>query len=182
MRERVWLTNERLLPLEREFPETYDRETTRIVFAIRSLAQYINDEANVWLAPFGLNAGTYNYLAMLYAAKKRTLTQNDIRKLVHTSHSTVAQVIAALERDGFATREPNPDDARSVIVRLTRKGIATVRRALPAHHVAINRRLKALSKPQQRTLLDLLDAVRTGFDHFEAGAAKGKGRKAAKAS
>jgi hypothetical protein len=46
MRERVWLANERLLPLEREFPDSYDRETTRIVFAIRSLAQYINDEAN----------------------------------------------------------------------------------------------------------------------------------------
>jgi DNA-binding MarR family transcriptional regulator len=177
MRERVWLTNERLLPLEREFPESYDRETTRIVFAIRSLAQYINDEANVWLAPFGLNAGTYNYLAMLYAAKNRTLTQNDIRKLVHTTHSTVAQVVSALERDGFVKRKPNPGDARSVIVTLTRKGIATVRKALPAHHLAINTRLKELSKPQQRTLLALLESVRSGFDELEGNVPAPKSRK-----
>lgn len=164
VRERVWLTNERLLPLKREFPDSYDPETTRIVFSIRSLAQYINDEANVWLAKFGLNAGTYNYLAMLYAAKNRTLTQNDIRKLVHTTHSTVAQMIGTLERAGLAKRKRNPDDARSVVVTLTPKGVATVRRALPAHHIAINSRLKGLTKTQQRSLLSLLEAVREGFD------------------
>jgi DNA-binding MarR family transcriptional regulator len=170
MRDRIhWLTSERLLRLEKEFPETYDRETTVIVFAIRALAQYINDEANVWLAPYGLNAGTYNYLAMLYAAENRTLTQNEIRKLVHTTHATVTQMVGALERDGFVTRRRNPGDGRSMLITLTPMGVKTMQEALPAHHVAINSRLRLLSKSRQRTLMELLGAVREGFEALDSG-------------
>ena len=163
-----WLTSERLLRLEKEFPETYDRETTVILFAIRALAQYINDEANAWLAPHGLNAATYNYLAMLYAAENRTLTQNNIRKLVHTTHATMTQMIATLMRDGFVTRKRNPDDARSMLITLTPKGVETMRIAFPIHHEAINVRMKLLSKTKQRALMDLLQSVRVGFEAYDS--------------
>jgi DNA-binding MarR family transcriptional regulator len=169
MRDRIhWLTSERLLRLEKEFPETYDRETTIIVFAIRALAQYINDEANAWLAPHGLNAATYNYLAMLYAAENRTLTQNDIRKLVHTTHATMTQMVGTLERDGFVTRKRNPGDGRSMLITLTPKGVTTMRAAFPVHHEAINSRLRLLSKAKQHALMELLQDVRTGFEFLDS--------------
>src|ERR1700761_3105386 len=98
----ISLTDAMVDRLEREYPEVYDRNSTRVFFAIRALAQSINDEANAWLAPFGLSAGSYNYLVNLYAlGRQNGLTQNEIRKLVHTTHASVAQMVRTLERDGL---------------------------------------------------------------------------------
>ena len=44
------LTDAMVQPLEEQFPGEYNRDSTRVFFAIRALAQRINDEANGWLA------------------------------------------------------------------------------------------------------------------------------------
>src|SRR6204780_5908656 len=95
-------------PLEEQFPGEYNRDSTRVFFSIRALAQRINDEANGWLAAYGLNSGSYNHLITLYAAgPDYTLTQNEIRLYVHTTHASVAQMVQRLEGAGAAKRGEN---------------------------------------------------------------------------
>lgn len=159
----IVLTDEMQAPLEREFPEEYSGSSSAVLFAIRAVAQRINDEANGWLAPFGLNAASYNYLVMLYASPQRSLTQNQIRQIVHTTHASVAQMVRSLEQDGLVKRRKNPLDARSVVVRLTPKGVRRVRTAIPVHHRTIEAKLRFLSEAKRRQLLALLVDVDRGF-------------------
>ncbi len=156
-------------PLEEQFPAEYNRDSTRVVFAIRALAQIINDEANGWLATLGLNSGSYNYLITLYAAGTGyALTQNEIRQHVHTTHASVAQMVRTLERDGLVKRTKNPLDARSVVVRLTPKGIRLMKRAAPIHHRMIEQKMKHVPTADRRRLMELLLSVSRGFEGAEA--------------
>jgi len=165
----VALTDAMVAPLEEAFPDTYNRESTRIFFAIRALAQRINDDANGWLVPFGLNASSYNYLITLFAAgRDYALTQNEIRLLVHTTHASVAQMVRTLERDGLVRRTRNPRDARSVVVRLTPKGLRLVHAAAPVHHAMIEQRMQHVSTADRRRLMELLLAINRGFDEAHA--------------
>jgi DNA-binding MarR family transcriptional regulator len=154
------LTDAMVRPLEEQFPEEYNRDSTRVFFAIRALAQRINDEANGWLAELGLNAGSYNHLITLYAAgPDYMLTQNEIRMYVHTTHASVAQMVRRLERDGLVKRTKNPRDARSVVVKLTPKGVRLMQLAAPMHHRMIEERLRHISTADRRQLMDLLLAI-----------------------
>ena len=159
------LTDAMVQPLEEQFPGEYNRDSTRVFFAIRALAQRINDEANGWLAGLGLNSGSYNHLITLYAAgPDYTLTQNEIRLYVHTTHASVAQMVQRLERDGLVKRTKNPRDARSVVVKLTPKGVKLMQVAAPMHHKMIEEKLRHVSTADRRHLMDLLLSINRGFE------------------
>jgi DNA-binding MarR family transcriptional regulator len=154
------LTDAMVRPLEEQFPDEYNRDSTRVFFAIRALAQRINDEANGWLAELGLNSGSYNHLITLYAAgPDYMLTQNEIRLYVHTTHASVAQMVRRLERDGLVKRTKNPRDARSVVVKLTPKGVRLMQTAAPIHHRKIEEKLRQVSTADRHHLMDLLLAI-----------------------
>jgi DNA-binding MarR family transcriptional regulator len=158
------LTDAMVRPLEEQFPDEYNRDSTRVFFAIRALAQRINDEANGWLATLGLNAGSYNHLITLYAAgPDYVLTQNEIRLYVHTTHASVAQMVRRLERDGLVKRTKNPRDARSVVVKLTPKGVRLMQLAAPMHHKMIEEKLRHISTADRQRLMDLLLAIDRGL-------------------
>lgn len=153
--------------VNRRFPESHHPQATSALFAIRALAQRINDDANEWLAPLGLTSAKYNYLITLYAADQHTLMLNDIGALIHTSTATVTTMIHALESDGFVVRVRNPQDKRSVLARLTPKGKRRLEKAFPIHHGNIERGMSELSIAERTTLLALLVKVNSGFDaHF----------------
>ncbi len=151
--------------LETEYPDHYNRDSTSVFFAIRALAQTINDDANAWLAECGLNSATYNYLVNIYAlGKDHALTQNEISLLVHTTHASVAQMVRVLEKDGLVKRKKNPLDGRSVVVTLTARGLRIIRKAIPLHHSAMERKIAHMSQRDRKKLMSLLLAVDNGLE------------------
>ncbi len=150
---------------EEAFPEIYQRDSARAIFALRALARIFDDRANGWLAPFGVNAAQHNYLTVLYFAPGG-LTLRDLSLLVHTSNSAVTPIVTALERDGLVRRTGNPADGRSVVAKITRKGRALIGKTFPVHHRNIERGLAPLSPAERRTLADLLAKVGVGFEAY----------------
>lgn len=55
------------------------------------------------------------------------LHASDLADRLGVSRQAVAQAITALERNGYVTRESNPDDARTRIIELTPRGRQTLR-------------------------------------------------------
>ena len=55
------------------------------------------------------------------------LHASDLADRLGVSRQAVAQVITALERHGYVTRESNPDDARTRIIELTERGRQVLR-------------------------------------------------------
>jgi DNA-binding MarR family transcriptional regulator len=52
---------------------------------------------------------------------------SDLADLLGVSRQAVAQAVAALERDGFVQRVPDPGDARAKLICLTARGRAALR-------------------------------------------------------
>lgn len=52
--------------------------------------------------------------------------QRDLAETIGVSPRNVTGLVDALERDGFATREPHPNDRRATLISLTPKGKTTM--------------------------------------------------------
>jgi DNA-binding MarR family transcriptional regulator len=162
-RNRLAVPDEQIEAVVAQFPDAFDPDTHRALFALRATAQRVNDCANEWLAPLGLTVGKYNYLVALASSKSRSRTLNEIGALIHTSSATVTGMIAALERDGLVERENNPADGRSTIARLTPSGEALLREVMPRHQRNIEASLKGFSREERRQLFALLLKLGAGF-------------------
>jgi DNA-binding MarR family transcriptional regulator len=160
----VFLTEAMLKEHRRRFPETFDHDGVQATFSVRALAQRINDYANAWLAPLGLNAAKYNYLAALYFHPGGVATLSEITRLIHTSHAAVTLMINALVKDGLVQRLANPRDRRSSLVRLTPKGKRIAEQAVPLHCGSIELGLRDISAKDRKELVRLLLLVNAGFE------------------
>ncbi len=151
----ILIPEPRIAAWQRRFPN-FDPGGAQLAFAIRALAQRINDNANEWLAPYGLTATKFTYLATICSEDGDGLTTLELGTLVHTSSGTVTTMINALERDGFVKRNLNRDDARSVRVQATKKGREVMDKAWAVHHRNYDRMIAGLSDRKRVALLEAL--------------------------
>jgi DNA-binding MarR family transcriptional regulator len=145
----------------RAFGSNYSVDKVQLFFAIRALAQRINDHTSGWLAPFGLTAAKYNYLAVLYANRNEGLSPSEISNALHTVSGTVSSMITNLVREGLVKRKLDTLDRRRAIVTLTKKGERLIGEAATLHHAEIDRVLEGLSAAEIRNMIGLLVRVGT---------------------
>jgi MarR family 2-MHQ and catechol resistance regulon transcriptional repressor len=68
------------------------------------------------------------------------------------SGSNLTTVIDNLERGGLVRRDPNPDDRRAYLIRLSDTGKSLIARAFPEHAGRVRSLLGALTQAEQREL------------------------------
>jgi DNA-binding MarR family transcriptional regulator len=61
---------------------------------------------------------------------------------------TISRLVDALERDGLVRREPDPTDARGVLVRATPKGTRTLHRGRSRRVETLAHALRGLTEPE----------------------------------
>jgi DNA-binding MarR family transcriptional regulator len=145
----------------RDFPEQVDAARAVQVFrAVRFLAQEMNEATTQWLAPFGVSATKYNYLAVLYVNRHRGLTATELGASVRTTSGSVTTMLDALERERLVARHPHPTDRRSVVIKPTARGSNLYVRSAEASHKFLVEVLAGLGPKNAQLLLDLL--VKTG--------------------
>lgn len=164
--------DELVMPYARLFPGLFDPVATRALFALRALAQRIDDDYNTWLATYGLTATKLNYLAVLYATPGNALPLSELSQYIHASNANVTVIINALERSGLVKRKVNPNDRRSVMAVLQPKGRALIERVFPVHHTKIKAALKNVTQAERATLLKILTKIGNGFDEYFASTTK----------
>ena len=157
------LPEELLIRQCERFPNT-DPNVTIGLFALRALAQRINDRTNAVLAPLGLNAAKYNQLVVLYMSPAEMLTPSEISDLIHTTNASVSAIIDGLEKDGLVKRGQNPTDRRSMVVRLTARGRKRIEQAFPLRYHDAEAGMGELSAAERALLVSLLLRVGAGFD------------------
>lgn len=86
-------------------------------------------------------------------------TPAELADAAGVTRATMTGLVDTLERDGFVTREPDPDDRRMMSVRLTAKGERFLREFLPGHFQAIASLMSPLSEAERKTLVRLLTKV-----------------------
>ena len=81
----------------------------------------------------GMSHFEYWVTALLSEAPGRTLRMSQLASQANASLSRLSHVVARLEKRGWVTRRPCPDDARATLAVLTDAGWQQVRAAAPGH-------------------------------------------------
>lgn len=162
-RKRIRIADDQVAAFVEHFPE-FDALRTGVLFMLRSLAQRIDDDYNVLLAPLGLTAGRVSYLAVLAAVGERGLPLVELGTRVRGSSANISVMVRSLERDGLVRRIKDRADARVSLIVLTKKAKVLIERAFPVHFTNVKSALRTLSGAELTTLAGLLEKIASGFD------------------
>jgi DNA-binding MarR family transcriptional regulator len=119
------------------------------------------------VAPFGLTHATYSTLASLYDQnhRDRSPSQRELAELTGMETVYISKLVSSLERDGFVTRTPHPDDARAVQLSLTRAGAKAIEPAIDAVRGLHETLLAPLGGPRSARAKQLAAALQDLLDH-----------------
>ena len=87
-------------------------------------------------------------------------SQNRLGRMTSMDNPTIKGVIDRLARRGLTSSEPDPADARRLIVSLTRDGRAVIERAVPRAREITEATLAPLSAAQRAQFLSLLEMLK----------------------
>ncbi|HUG28482.1 MAG TPA: MarR family transcriptional regulator, partial [Gemmatimonadales bacterium] len=114
------------------------------------------------LGPFGVSPQQYNVLRILRGAGERGLPTLEIGDRMIEQSPGVTRLVDRLIAHGWAERVRCTSDRRVVYCRITPAGLDLLANSAE-HMVGADRTLMgALSEPEQRQLIELLDRVRGG--------------------
>lgn len=120
-------------------------------------AQLADAALGEMLAKYNLQRGWFDLLAALRrAGTPYELNPTQLMRATMLSSGGMTKRLDRLVEAGLVERRPDPADRRGTLVRLTRRGKATVDRALETHVANEDRLLGSLSPPDRRALDDLL--------------------------
>jgi DNA-binding MarR family transcriptional regulator len=114
-------------------------DPTTLVDSVLSVAAQLEPELEEALAEHRLTRPSFQVLSALLDADGNALTQRELMAKVARTSGTVSVRLARLERAGLVTREPDPDNRRTVTVTLTDRGREWVEAAKPAYDEAAAR-------------------------------------------
>ena len=101
----------------------------------------------------GITMFEYMVLSSLSMCPEHARRMSELARLSNGSLSRLSNVAKRLERRGWLRREPDPDDGRSIVARLTESGWAVVQAAAPGHVEAVRRLvIDPLTGPQLEAL------------------------------
>ncbi len=104
------------------------------------------------LSGTGLTLTQFAVLEALYHLGPMSLS--DIAEKILTTGGNLTMVVGNLEKRDLARRQQSPEDRRVLIVVLTPKGNALIRKLFPEHAAKITAFMAALSSTEQEELGD----------------------------
>lgn len=131
-------------------------EGTNVLFDVWLAARAATGMLDEALAPTGLSADEFGVYSVLTSAD--ALTPSELARWMSAPPTTVSSFVKRLERRGHVTREPNPGDGRSHLLRLTPAGHAAHAAAGSAFLPVLDRVVTSLGReePEVRKALAVL--------------------------
>jgi DNA-binding MarR family transcriptional regulator len=108
---------------------------------------------------FATSLPRFDLLAQLDRAPEG-LTMGELSSRLMVSNGNVTGLTDALVREGMVSREPEPEDRRSLRIRLTEAGKRSFDAMTPTHEQWIDRMMAGLSRAEMAHLLELLGKLK----------------------
>lgn len=113
----------------------------------------------------GLNGTEYLVLMHLSEAPDRRLRMSDLAENTALSPSRITRVVDLMAGRDLVTKQPCPDDGRSMLAVLTRQGLATLKRAYVHHLDSVRRNIfNALTPHEVSNLGPVLNRLANTVD------------------
>ena len=111
----------------------------------------------------GISAPRHSALSVLVFGGPRRI--GELADAEQVEPPTMTRLVDALERDGYVTRSPDPDDRRAVVISATASGTRALKKGRSQRVEALAAALRSLT-PDQLTILaegvEVLERVVTG--------------------
>lgn len=115
-------------------------EEDRAWRALWSLMTWLPTRLDAQLrAESGMSLAEYGALSQISEAPERTVRLGELAASANMTLSHLSRVIARMERAGWVTRFPDPEDGRFTLGRLTPEGWEQVAAAAPRHVRTVRR-------------------------------------------
>lgn len=105
----------------------------------------------------GLSGADYEVLAALSALDGNRMSARHLSNTLGWEKSRLSHQLRRMQQDGLINREPNPDDARSTMVRLMPAGRAAIEKAAPKHVNDVRGNFVDLFSPAELEVLATLN-------------------------
>ncbi len=142
-----------------------DPEVEGIVDRVHKVAKRFDGILEHGSAEFELNKGEFKLLAQLRQRDPDiAMSPGELGECLMLSSGAMTNRLDGLEEAGLITREPDPEDRRALIVRLTPAGIAKIDQAVNAgidNEIAV---LSVLTPAEQKRLNALLRKLVLSFE------------------
>lgn len=135
----------------RRYPQC-DPEGMRTFLMVRHLEARLDHAMEAHLARHHLSFGRFMVLVQLIQSEGHSLPPAQLSTFCGVSRATMTGLLDTLEKSAFITREPDPDDGRSSIVRLSVTGRRFLEKMLPDHFTRLTRMTSVLTTAEQQEL------------------------------
>ena len=136
-------------------PELAERVEDCTALKVRKLARRVTQIYDDALAPHGLTVGQIGVLAAL--RRRQGIGVGPLAERLSCDASTISRLLRPLEAAGFLVVEPDPDDGRAKLIRLTDAGFAKRQAAVAGWAAAQAQVRAALGDGRLAALRFLLD-------------------------
>src|SRR5262245_21622253 len=130
-----------------------DRAWRAFMHAHHQLGVHLNRGLQV----SGRSGADYEILAVLSGHDGDPMPAHELCNTLGWEKSRVSHQVRRMQKDGLISREPNPDDARSTMVRLLPAGRAAIEQAAPRHVEDVRRNFIDLLSPAELEMLAALN-------------------------
>ena len=96
----------------------------KVAILIKKAALEFDKISNPFFAQYDLSAAQFKVLKLIYMQESRTARVVDLEREFSMTHPTALGLLDQLEKKGFTTRIPNPEDGRGKLIDLTEKADA----------------------------------------------------------
>lgn len=154
-----------LLEASRDLPDLDPSATEVFLHLLRA-----GDEAfrvvESHLAKFDITQGRFGVLMALWGNCQRSgtaapLTPAELAERTGVTRATITGLVDTLERAGYVTRKPHPEDRRMMCVGLSKRGEKLLGRIMPAHFRQMAWLMSPLSESERKVFVRLLLKVMT---------------------
>jgi DNA-binding MarR family transcriptional regulator len=164
-----------LLDWARERPDL-DFTPVGIITRLGRARTYLDAGLAAVFDRFGLTSADFAVIITLRrTGTPYTMPQARLMNALGLTSGTVSVRLDRLERNQIVSREPDPANTRSSLVRLTDKGLRLFNEIAPIHLANEDRLLSALGPQERQLLADLLRRLLSGFESSTTDVAAGLG-------
>lgn len=134
-------------------------DSDKVAILVKKAALAFDKLANPVLGQYGLTVSQYKILKFLYTQPLRKSRMVDIENCYSLTHPTTLGLLENLEKKGFVTRVPNPEDARSKLISLTEKADAMQDELVSLGSTFANELTVNLTEKEKQRLAQLLQKL-----------------------
>lgn len=148
----------------RERPD-WDTSPVAVIARVGRAAAFLDQRLHETFADFGLNRVEFDVLATLTrSGPPHRLSPSQLVRALMRSSGAMTHIVDRLEAAGLIERTLDPEDRRSILVGLTKKGHELFDRVAAAHLENEAALLSALTEDEQQALAGLLRKLLLAFE------------------